>query len=51
MRIQLDFSIPDPITEDLELLESEIREFIEEKIGEVDYTISDYGLCFELHDD
>lgn len=51
VRITLDFSIPEPVTDDLEDLEAAVREFMDEKIGEVDYVISDYGLHFELQDD
>lgn len=51
VRITLDFTIPEPMTEDLDELESTVREFMDEKIGEVDYVIADYGLHFELQDD
>lgn len=51
VRITLDFSIPEPLTDDLEELENTMREFIDEHIGEVDYVVSDYGLHFELQDD
>ena len=50
MRISLEFFIPDPVNEDLEDLESAVREAIEDVIGEVDYTVTDYGLNFELQD-
>jgi hypothetical protein len=51
VRITIDFTIPEPVTDDLEELENACREFLDEKIGEVDYVIADYGLCFELQDD
>lgn len=50
MRVSLEFYIPDPLNEDVEELEAQVKEAIEEIVGEVDYTVSDYGLNFELQD-
>ena len=50
VKLTIELYINDPVSNDIDELTDLVRDAVEEKIGEADYTIADIGLTFEIDD-
>ena len=50
MKLTIEIYIPDPVSNDIDELTDIVLGAVTEAVGEVDYSIQDIGLSFELQD-